>query len=1056
MLSKALEGDTGIPMLNVFHISDLHYTNDESGQLKDATRASVKSILNLAETLRENGTLGPQVCVMITGDIVQSGSSATPDKASDYAAVDDALLRPLMKILNIGPDRIFIVPGNHEVDRGAVQESNWLRQGQYPTQKICEADLHNDLRSKLHTYFTFIDANGYQSVTSGSPRIAFFNLQDQQIVCLNGLVGSYSRQGYGDKGELYVLDTELSNDFGQIQKNAVVLTHHPLSWFADSCAENLKEFLSARGCRLMTGHIHDKGVQWVETKRGGFAHVKAGVSAEVGTPNQVAVAWLPQSNSVAVRHYAMDLREGGFTETPAHETEVSPERSREFFERTEAFFDPKIVRLAAEKAATIDHEELKAASGKDPAIFVPPDVSYYPADRFSGRRSTLQDLMKDSKNRVISGDELSGKSSLLHYIAYRLNSDLTSIHSRIAIVLDYRMLQAGHNLDDIVIKKLAGMSLTKVQAIYLLTVGKIELIIDNFDPDQSSSLSDFQDFFSRFNLIRWTIATRGDQQYMPAQAPAAFPKEGISYYQITETTLPTVMKMIQGHKFGQSHEKPRAIVEQVFRSINNLRAPRTIFYVNSMVDVFLSDASVEPLNRYLLIENLLSDRIRSAYKKAVPNQPVDMDMLETFIGQIAYRLMQKSHPYLSKGDFYTLVEDFVDRKGIQKKRFDADTILSVLTNSFVLRDYEFGYGFMMLSVEDYFLAKHMGKDSSFRSFIMSAEGLLSYPSVAEYYVAQNPSDTPRIEQIFSVIDDFTAELAPVMREINDSAREVIRSARPGAALDLQGDLLKKLSDIEGNHGSTALVVGDARPLGRNKRLKFASEERGAVYLQLGASVLGVTRTLDQSERIQIFKRLKPIFLTIMNSLPVVAEHLASGGEIRYRGFNIKTDYVGELAIPENRFYLILRSMMFSSLRNFGVWSGSSSFFNAAVQLRKGEQDEIVKSALYAQNIEADLSESLSFIPEIITEVDSLIVKEILLQLYIESMTLVPLDRSEEARALERLVDVTIDINPLPSRDEAKLNNHRTKLRNAYSEKLGLNAYIGRLVKSRSKGSKPAK
>ena len=212
---------------------------------------------------------------------------------------------------------------------------------------------------------------------------------------------------------------------------------------------------------------------------------------------------------------------------------------------------------------------------------------------------------------------------------------------------------------------------------------------------------------------------------MPSRAPAAFSKDGVTYYQLIDTTLPTVLRMIENHESGRAVERPRAVVEQVFRSINNLRAPRTIFYVNSMVDVFLSDASVEPLNRYLLIENLLSERIRAAHKEIMPHQPVDMEMLETFIGLIAYELMQREDPYLTKAKFYGLVADFVERKGIQTKRFDPDVILNILIKSFVLRDYDVGYGFMMLSIEDYFLAKHVGKDAAFRSSIMSTDGLLT-------------------------------------------------------------------------------------------------------------------------------------------------------------------------------------------------------------------------------------------------------------------------------------------------------------------------------------------
>jgi hypothetical protein len=264
---------------------------------------------------------------------------------------------------------------------------------------------------------------------------------------------------------------------------------------------------------------------------------------------------------------------------------------------------------------------------------------------------------------------------------------------------------------------------------------------------------------------------------------------------------------------------------------------------------------------------------------------------------------------------------------------------------------------------------------------------------------------------------------------------------------VQDELVQRLGQIEDSDDPTSIKIEDPQPVGRTKRLRFAAEERGAVFLQLGASILGVTRTLDQSERIEIFNRMRGVILTGLQALPLIAQHLADGGEIRFRGVNIKADYVGELSVTENRFYLILRGMIYNLLKNFATWAGSPSFFNAAVNLRRNEDSELVRAVLFAQNIEADLSEALDFIPEITNDLHSFILKEILVRLYLDAMTLVPLERQDEARALERLVDVAVELNPPSStKNSDAINNHRTRLRQSYSDRIGFNAYIGRLVK----------
>lgn len=1037
-------------MLNVLHISDLHYTSAKSGRSRDHANAAVTGILNLAKSLRSQGVLGSNLVVCITGDLVRSGE-LNEDGKSDFEAVESEFLAPLREILELPCERFFLVPGNHELDRGAVAESDYLM----PGASLCENDLHLDLSHKLDAYFSFIEEHGYSSVTRDSTRIAYFEVDGQQIACFNGLVGSYSRAGTGDKGNLFSLGTEFGSGLADLSEFALFLTHHPLSWHTDHCEARLKEFLADRRARLLTGHIHGEGVSWIETENGGYTSIQAGALAEVGsTKFKVAVAWLPFSNSAAVRHFTFDERRGSFSLSPVDTTRVAPANSRSFFERTAAFYDPAILEDVIARANEMSLAELRAAAGVEIASFVPPDVQHFPEDQFSGKRVSIDKVQAETKNVVISGHELSGKSSLLHYLACLNNSQSMEDVREIGITIDFRELEGADEPAELLIKRVAALGLLSRQAEYLLEVGKVRLFVDNFSADDEGAVKRFMGLSERFPLLKWTIAVRGSQRFMPSRAPAEFERDTTSYYQMAEVTLPTVMKMIDCHEDGKRAEQPRAVVERVFRSIHNLSAPRTMFYVRSMLDIFLTDGSVEPLNRYLLIENLISERLRTAHKEIFPGQAVDMEMIDTFVGQLAHRSLKKGSAFVSKAEFLTWADEFIDKKGIQRKRFDPEKILKVLLDSFVLRPYESGYAFIILSIEDYFLAKHMGRDAEFRAEVLSTEGLLTLPSVAEYYIAQNPNDTPRIEGIFEILDEFEKEVAPLIDEMGENAVEVIKSAAPGSSFKLQEELLDEIKEVSEAEDTTSIKFADPTPVGQTKRTRYSVDERGAVFLQLGASILGVTRTLDQEERIKIFQRLRPLLLISLKGIPVIAQHLADGHEVRFRGTNVKADYVGQLAVEENRFYLILRGMLHAAIKNFSTWSGSPSFFNSAVKLRAEEDDELIKVALFGQNIEADLSESLDFIPEILKDCESLALQEILVRLYLDSMTLVPLERASEERAVERLVDVTTSINPPKNASSREaVTRHKNALRKSYSDKLGLNTYIGRRISSSRKKSR---
>lgn len=1037
-------------MLNVLHISDLHFTATARGTMRDASTAAVSAILRLAAKLKSEGTVQQKLCVFITGDLVHSGSDKDDSLHNDFAAVQEEFLAPLLQTLGIGPERVFIVPGNHELDRTAVPSDQRFHLANLKEKRCCEADVHDDLRKKLSNYFKFIEQHGYRSVDTTNPRLAIFELDGQAIACLNGLAGSYSGNGSTDKGELFVLPSEFGGALSQIPQFSAVLLHHPLSWFSDSCEADLKEFFASKRVRLFTGHIHDQGLHWLETVRGEFVLAQAGVSAENGERNEISLAWLPPSPALAIRHYIFDRRSAEIAITPPGETRVAPQSALGFFQKSEAFFDRRTIDKARAAAAEDCKNELQLSFSRKIETYVQPDIILYAEDEFSGRRVSNDALYKEDNHRVISGDELSGKTSFLVYSALKANMEPLGSKEKINVLVDFRNLAAGRSLKDVLIKKLVSYELNRTQSEYVIDQGLIDVWIDNFDANDAATAASTLSFFEEHKNLRWTLTPKGGVQFTPSNTPTGFPKKGVAYFGLGEVTLPTVLKLIKGYEAGKAIEDPRSVVDQVFRSINNLRAPRTMFYVDSLVDMFLNDASVEPLNRYLLIENLLSDRIRQAHKRTLPGLPIDMEMIDTFIGQIAFHMLSEKRQYLSKQSYYSIAAEFLERKGLQRKRFDPDKILQVLKDSFVLREHDGEFCFIMLSVEDYYLAKHMGHDASFRSFIMSAHGLLQFPAVAEYYIAQNPSDRARIDEIFAVLEKFEQEIWPLIEEFDGATIQAIKNARPGTPTLIEEEILNSLAEVEAAREGAVIVSEAPVKMGNTARLIFSAEERGAVFLQLGASILGVTRTLDQTDRVEIFQKLRRLLLICINGVPVVAQLLANGGEVKLRGITVRADYVGALAKQDDRFYIILRSMLYNIFKRFGTWSGSPSFYNAAVRLRGEETDELIRAALLAQNIEADLAEAIEFIPQIRHELDSPILKEIAIRLFVGAMSLVPLNQAEERRAIDRLADETIELKPQSGAKSGQmLEQHRTRVRQDFADRIGLSAYVGKLLKPRN-------
>ena len=52
--------------------------------------------------------------------IIFSGDVAFSGKTEEYQAAKKELFEPILKACGLGPDKLFIVPGNHDIDRDQI------------------------------------------------------------------------------------------------------------------------------------------------------------------------------------------------------------------------------------------------------------------------------------------------------------------------------------------------------------------------------------------------------------------------------------------------------------------------------------------------------------------------------------------------------------------------------------------------------------------------------------------------------------------------------------------------------------------------------------------------------------------------------------------------------------------------------------------------------------------------------------------------------------------------------------------------------------------------
>ena len=262
------------------HISDLHMREAE-----DAPQQTV--LATMLEDISRRRATGAQVdFVVVTGDLAFSG------KRSEYELVA-VFLRDLVASVGVSPDKVFCVPGNHDVQR--ERSKMCFRGARYEIQSegdvyrfLADDEERKDLLRRQENYRAFeacfLAEQDREYTDDRLGYVAKVKLDDLRIAII-GLNSSWlSEGGASDEGKLLIGESQVKSaiDIAKAYVPHIVLSlqHHPFDLLhrfdrrpVQRCLEEACDFVHC-------GHVHDPNVSEVVVERGRSITITAGASFE--------------------------------------------------------------------------------------------------------------------------------------------------------------------------------------------------------------------------------------------------------------------------------------------------------------------------------------------------------------------------------------------------------------------------------------------------------------------------------------------------------------------------------------------------------------------------------------------------------------------------------------------------------------------------------------------------------------------------------------------------------------------------------------------------------
>lgn len=273
-------GNTG-SVLSWLHLSDFHFDAKEGWDRRRTTRA----LLEYLGERKKNGW-SPDL-VFATGDFADKGRKEELDQAILF-------FNRLAEVLQIDlAQQLFVVPGNHDVDRSAIKPGQKAviaeilgLEGNAQQERIAETLRDSEtlrfLGGRLAQYYAFTERlfGPARRTSEDRPwRVDIREIRGLTVAVLQ-LNSAWASADNNDKGRLLVgahqLDEALAESAGARVRFALV--HHPPDYLADGDASRFRGALQATGGAhfVLRGHLHENDLELSIDPSGSTVRLAAG------------------------------------------------------------------------------------------------------------------------------------------------------------------------------------------------------------------------------------------------------------------------------------------------------------------------------------------------------------------------------------------------------------------------------------------------------------------------------------------------------------------------------------------------------------------------------------------------------------------------------------------------------------------------------------------------------------------------------------------------------------------------------------------------------------
>lgn len=752
------------------HLSDLHLTKESGHDQQVVLKALFADIEHF---VRPRGKID---AIFFTGDLIARGKYET----DTYEYVKTEFVDPLLKASGVSNNRLFITPGNHDVD---LSKADLLLESIYSSFKThTEMNaLIDSIDARLYYWSHLSSFNGFLAyIEQPAPslentlfRSYLFEVNGIKvgIACVNSAWRASGKAGQHDYGKLLIGERQIEVLHKSIASAdlRVALIHHPLEWLTTYEKPVVQRAIYKNFDALLHGHNHSADAISLATAASSIFVSNAGCLYQTRdyfngySLLEVNMETAQNTWNVTVREYYEQRQVFDVSTRFASDGRNSYGVRRDALPMT-LLPTPAYIEVVQEKinSKLLSYAASDVAPKNLHGIFVEPPLSHVSEKQFYSEKNngeamqylSLRELALSDRAIFFMGGRESGKTTLLNYLCLKANDPTYLKNASHSIYVDVSAL--GKKTRATILEaavSFCGGEYKRQEVIQLLTEGRIIACFDNLPLNQKETLKLIADFVVEFGKCKYCFAA----------------EEGIEQ-SLTNDFIPIIglnADVIYLHSFNRKQtrelvgkwfpDSPSAIqikVDSILSSIRNLRIPKTPFLISVLLWIKERNINFKPINHSAIIDTFI-DGLLEKLTESKDRSNTDSTIKRHYLTELAYAVHKSRKDRWTQHELEKFTIDYFEQKALISS---TKPFLNELFNKGILLELGEEICFKFDCFRSFFLAQKIDDSEELTKYALSKEGFLKLGTEIDYCTGLHRNKIEFLKASIKIVEDYRRSL----------------------------------------------------------------------------------------------------------------------------------------------------------------------------------------------------------------------------------------------------------------------------------------------------------